>query len=621
MTAQRISEFDTWQPGYGGAIVTVYISDTTSLASLYTDIDLTTPASNPQTLDSQTVDSQNYGKFHAPLYTANPYRLAIDSGEETGIQRPSLTTLVGQDASGAVVTADGGSQANTLSSIVARAVHAEDYGEVVTTGVSPSTNSTTLAAAIGAAGANGGGEVVLPPGIIALNPFTLPTGVVVVGQGENATTLRIQTTDPAAILGGDNCGFKDLTLDGVSLASGSIGVKSRNKDGTIFDNVMLTGFVTGLDVNGGLNNHWGKLSIDGCTNGAKLHGDSADGGDFFRHNSWESGVVANCTTLGIELSYEDAECAHVSFGKVEFNTNTGTALKVNGARQVKLDGAWFTGNTINLSVLDDTATVADNPNHVYGFVAENCDFNGGAINLTGTLQDVAFRRTKFDTVTFTLSTPVSNAVVLQDCLEIDVTVSGDGTKLVRSYTNFNGASAGITTGNTATKAWSIALEPGEVVILEASVVARQRNGTGRAAYVYRVGAYRPGSALAYDTQTANFTLGDVLTGATSGATGRIIADADGGATGTLTLSEISGAFIDNEIITGSTTGSATVNGTLTSANASLDTVGLTAARTAYETNANTAFAFVANGTEIEGQVTGDTSQTWVWSVFVTVESV
>jgi hypothetical protein len=68
--------------------------------------------------------------------------------------------------------------------------------------------------------------------------------------------------------------------------------------------------------------------------------------------------------------------------------------------------------------------------------------------------------------------------------------------------------------------------------------------------------------LGYDAQTANFTAGLVVTGGTSGAKGVILEDADGGATGTLTLGDITGTFADNENITDTATGSATVNGTL-----------------------------------------------------------
>lgn len=68
--------------------------------------------------------------------------------------------------------------------------------------------------------------------------------------------------------------------------------------------------------------------------------------------------------------------------------------------------------------------------------------------------------------------------------------------------------------------------------------------------------------LDYDNQTSDFTVGDVINGATSHAKALITADSDLGITGTLTLAEIKGRFLDNETITGFLTGSATVKGSL-----------------------------------------------------------
>jgi len=79
--------------------------------------------------------------------------------------------------------------------------------------------------------------------------------------------------------------------------------------------------------------------------------------------------------------------------------------------------------------------------------------------------------------------------------------------------------------------------------------------------VSRIG---PLNTLPYDGQSGNFTVGLTVTGGTSAATGVIVADVDGGATGTLTLSNINGLFLDNETITDTSTGSATVNRALTS---------------------------------------------------------
>lgn len=163
------------------------------------------------------------------------------------------------------------------------------------------------------------------------------------------------------------------------------------------------------------------------------------------------------------------------------------------------------------------------------------------------------------------------------------------------------------------------LEPGQKVYLEGKVIARQRNGVNTGFYHIGVSAGRAGASLDYDTQTANFTLGDIVTGAISGATGRVTADTDGGLTGTLTLQDVLGEFVDDESLTDTSGGSATANGQLSFTNAAL--VGTVASiRTAQETNVNYAATFVANGPQIELQVTGDTSQIVEWIADVDVVS-
>ena len=83
-------------------------------------------------------------------------------------------------------------------------------------------------------------------------------------------------------------------------------------------------------------------------------------------------------------------------------------------------------------------------------------------------------------------------------------------------------------------------------------------GTGGTEKVGRISL-----TLAYDTQTANYTVGALVTGVTSGATAVILEDTDAGATGTLMLGNITGIFQTGEIITDSVTGSAKANGVLT----------------------------------------------------------
>lgn len=67
--------------------------------------------------------------------------------------------------------------------------------------------------------------------------------------------------------------------------------------------------------------------------------------------------------------------------------------------------------------------------------------------------------------------------------------------------------------------------------------------------------------LDFDALTEQFVIGDTVTGA-GGATGVIESIVYSGATGYMILNSITGAFVDNELITGAVEGSASVNGTL-----------------------------------------------------------
>lgn len=66
--------------------------------------------------------------------------------------------------------------------------------------------------------------------------------------------------------------------------------------------------------------------------------------------------------------------------------------------------------------------------------------------------------------------------------------------------------------------------------------------------------------LMYDTQTAPFEDSQTITGGTSGATGFVLhVESSGPTTGFLYITDVTGTFVDNELIT-STTGSATTDG-------------------------------------------------------------
>lgn len=67
------------------------------------------------------------------------------------------------------------------------------------------------------------------------------------------------------------------------------------------------------------------------------------------------------------------------------------------------------------------------------------------------------------------------------------------------------------------------------------------------------------ATMAYNAQTVAFTIGQTITGATSGATAKLVSGGSG-ASGTLTLISISGQFTQGEALTDQGTGNGVVNG-------------------------------------------------------------
>lgn len=620
MTAVRISEFDLWRAGYGGSTVTIYIAGTTTKANVFTDETLTTAAPNPQTLQSNTdADGVTYGKFSVPLYTSSSYYLNIDTTEESGVVRPPLSSLVGADASDATVRPNGTSADIPLDELMARKVWAENYGDL---DGSAATNTTTIELAI-AALANGG-EVLLPAGTISVNSFNVPQGVVLRGYGKGSTILSSVIGNKSFTITGERAGFRGITLDGSSLTSGSIGVYAVNKDVIVLEDVEIKRFETNMYLKGGRKSRWRNLDITNAVTGIKIHGDT-DAGDTgagaeFADLMWEGGLVKECSTAGVAISYEDARVHNMVFNSVGYENNTGTAITINGGQYITYNDCWWDGNTKDFDIQDDTdpltaATSADNDCININVIGGRME--DGEVEVTGTAQNVSFNNMRLDDMTLTMTTPLANQVFLRDCVENNVTISGESTKLLRSNTTMRGEAVGLTTDATWTKAWGMELAAGQYTKINANIVGKQRNGEGHAMYQVNGYAYRQGDELDYDAQTANFTLGDILTGASSGATARINADSDSGTTGTLTLTDIVGDFVDNETITGSSTGSATVNGTLT---AQAVVVGGGHIGTNTESSAGYDARIIANNQEVEVQVLGLSSNTMEWTVNVDVVS-
>jgi len=621
MAVIRIEFFDTWREGYAGAEVHIKLAGTSTNADIFLDEELTDAADNPQTLLSQEINERQYGKFEAPIYTAQSYELWVDGVNQTGVIRPPLTTLDEEDASEALVTSSAGTEAHTLEDIVARSVHVDDFGEFLDVSdptASASTNNDTLTAAINAVSADGG-YVELPAGTFQFEGVELASNVRLRGKGRGVTILQSQEGAVVIEYTGNGAGLADLTLDGVLLTASSVGVYMKAIDNTVHERVTIKRFATGIYCQGAHGSYWPDLHIEGCTINAKLFGDTDgdDGGDVFTDNYW-AGKCIESVSVGLDLEYIDAIVAHNTF-RLGFEDNALVAVKIRGARYTDFEGSWWTNNGTNFDVDDFTPDGSfEDDNTILGLWVTNFRIEDGDFAYAGRLEDVVFERGSITgECTVTLTTP-TNPVLLRDVVEgPDVTLAGTATKWIRWTSTDHGSSFGQTTNNTATKAWSIALEPGQRCMLLGMVVGVGRNVDESGEYLIAVSARKPPSTLAYDTQTANFTAGLTITGGTSGATALIVSDADGGATGTLELREIVGAFVDNEIITDSSTGSATVNGTLTAVSCEL-LGSVTSLRAAREDDSDWDATFVASASEIELKVTGDTSKTVDWTVHVDV---
>lgn len=618
---KRIAEFDLWRPGYGGAVVSILLPGTTTLAAVYTDEGLTQAAPNPQTLSAmESAGGTRYGKFAASLYTSSSYYLSIDGIEDSGIIRDAISSLDGEDASAALVTPANSTYAVPLADLVAHEVNVANFGSWVAGGGGvAATNTTTLNLAIAALAS--GGIVKIPVGLYNVNAIDIPQSVVLQGQGVDATTLKSVLGAESFTIEGDFAGFKNLTIDGSTLSAGSIGVKSVGHNSVIFDNVKIERFETGMYFSGGSAFAWKDLTIINVDTAAKLWGETT----IFEDLMWTGGLVSTATVLGLNIGYKDHMCQNITFVGVGFESNVGQALLINGAQNVKTMGCWGDNNTALCKIQDDAtvltpSTAYQNQSIIFQWLGGR--LNGGTFEVTGTAQDVFLKDVNLTAVQFIMTTPLQNYLILENCYEQGVTITGETTRLIRSTTSHDGTSLGLTTANVATKAWAITLKPGQEVYLVGKVIGKGRNVAQRGIYHIAAGAYQVGAALAYKTQTTNFTPGAIVTGASSGATARIQADADGGTTGTLTITDISGTFVNNEIITDNngTPGSATVNGAITTSSSVVDGIGVTSIRGAYETNANWNALFVANGPDIELQVTGDTTQTVEWTVHVDVVS-
>lgn len=615
-----VDEFDIWREGYEGAIVRIYKAGTTELMPIYSDIFLTQELTNPQTLIEKTDSGSMYGKFLQSIYVPYPYELDIDNVETTGIQRVPLTTLDGENASNSYAKASGGSTNRNLNDRFADVIHVEDYGTI---GTSAATNNTTITAAISAAAAQGGGRVILPAGSIPFNSLTLPADVQLVGQGNDVTVLQSTTAANVITVSGDGAGLHELMLDGVQVNSGSVGLYGVSIDNFKISNVILKRFATGVKWQGGRNHIYRDFQVLNCGYNFRGLGDlnttGSSAGDEFSGLDWLGGKVAESTIVGVELSVIDKPVRHNSIHQVDFVDNIGadSALLIYGASQTYARQCYWSGNTDNMNVSDNTDTSIES-RLVQGLYFEGGEIEGGVNKFDGECQDIIFNMMELNTCEFQLNVP-ENQILVRDCVESGTSITGDTVQLSRWRTTDRGTVRGTTTDATATQVFKRYIQPNEVVLAMVRATAETLNGTDYAVLCEIQGVRAAPATIDYDEQTANFTVGDTITGATSGATAVVVADSDSGTTGTLSLGQIIGTFVNDEIITGATSGSARVNGMLVEGAVSLigakDTLHTAGSNSgAVPTGWTTGFA--VNGQELQVTVKGGASKTVFWNVTI-----
>jgi hypothetical protein len=617
MASFLVSEFDIWREGYASAVVYVYAAGTTTLLPLFEDPDQTVPAVNPQVLLSKT-DSlgAKFGRFGKPVYTTAAYYLDINTTEQTGVHAVPLATLAGQSASAATVTATGSSRARTLADRAADTVYALDHGEI---GSSPTTNTVTLAAAIGAAAARGGGRVRLPSGVIPFNQISVPQDVVLTGYGRGATVLQSQVAGRVVEMTGAGAGLADLTLDGINLIPGSTGLYGKAVDRIKLDNVEIKRFATGMMFRGGRDHVYRDLNLTNNTVAGSCRGDDdfigTGTGDEFSGLDWFQGAVKQHVGGGIDFTMFDLPVKHNVIHQVDFIDNlTEPAVRLTGASFTTFRSCYWEGNTINLQVEDNQdTTLLDRK--VVGLRLDGGQIIDGTLALDGLCQDVVIENMELSGLEIQANVPETQ-ILVRDCVEFDTWITGDTTKVVRFRTVNAGSVSGMTNNATPIVAWKTKLAPNEVVVVDCIATAESMTTTDHAAFNVIHAARQPPATLPFDEQTATFSVGQLLIGGTSGATG-VITAVTNGTTGSVSLADVEGTFVDNELLSPETgTGGARVNGSMTfGANALLGTVA--SPFSAKSPNTLTwAVGFQVSQQELQLIVTGEAGKTIVWTINV-----
>lgn len=616
-----VSEFDIWREGYAGATVYVYYAGTTTLMPLYSDAQLTQAITNPQILLTKANQAgKQFGKFSQTIYVPFGYELDIDTTEQTGITQLPLLNLDGVDAKHAIVKPTGAVTERQLGDRFSDFIMAKDYGAI---GTSPATNTTTLNAAIAAASNRGGCKVILPAGTIVHNPFSLPSGVILKGEGSTTTVLQCQQADDVVVVTGDSGGLEDLTLDGVNLNTGSTGLYGVAKDTFFIRNVIVKRFDVGVAWLGGMNHVYRNLTVTNCNTNMRLLGDQDSSntnlGTEFSGLDWQQGEISQSTGAGLEMNMVDLPVRHNNFSQIDFLDNIGTdgALLLIGNQHNRFHNTYWEGNNRHITIEDNADTTLDSRQTV-GIVFEGGQIVDGEVSFDGHCQDIIFDQVQMEGTEFILNVP-ENPILFRDSLENSTLFTGDSTKIIRWRNIQHGTVAGSTIDASPLVCYKVPMLPHEVIQLFVRATAEKTNGNDFADWVVVCGFRCAPATLNFDEQTANFTVGALIQGLTSGAQAIIAAQSDSGTTGSLSLGTVSGTFVDNEIITEvDGTGSARVNGAMV-----LGVVTAGTATTIHDDGSNTnappaGWTITFSGSVQEAQVllTGAVATDITWNVNV-----
>lgn len=613
-----IDEFDLWREGYAGATVTIFRANVTQRAPVFLDPQMTIPADNPQVLDSRTDQlGRRFGKFAASLYTPVAYELDIDTQGQTGIHRVPITTLAGEDASAAFSTATGSTKLRRLRDRFADRINVLDYGDFKVDG-SPDSNRITLEAAISAASAMGGGLVDIPAGTFAVEEFSLPAGVVLKGAGRRITVLTCSTNGNACTITGNRAGMGMLTFDGVDLTDGGVGLTGKNINEIYLFELEVQRFDTGIRFLGGLDHVYENLFVINCTIGARFLGDTdtvnGGGGTEFTGLVWRGGSVEQTIDTAIEFSIIDQPVRHNVVGDVNILDNVGEfGVLIHGGRFITLERCYWDGNTNNIKIEDEGNPQIEDRT-VTTLLIKGGQMVGGSIIADGECEDVILDGCELDSVEAQMNVP-TYPITVKDCFSYNVNITGVAPEKWTTYRQINrGAVATITASGTSTVVWKSKMGPGELALINGDILARQVNGLDYAVFKVVQGARGTPATLGFDGQTANFTVGNDVQGLTSGAMGTIAAQNDGGDSGTISLIDITGTFVDNEILAETSgAGRAIVNGPIVPNTAALVGTMTTVMSSKSATASSWSLSFDAVQQEVRMYVSGEAAKTVEWT--------